>query len=83
MSWMDAPLERKTGALEPAELIIHAWNCQCGDCGYGGASWADSPALKGKPILTQESRECPGCGVKFTHSIEVYTGLRVDFQEAA
>lgn len=45
--------------------VVHAWNTQCGGCGYGGTSWADSPALEGKPVLTPESGSCPACGARF------------------
>jgi hypothetical protein len=51
--------------IENGTLIVHDYNCQCANCGYGGDSWTDSPALEDKPILTPESKECPGCGVKF------------------
>lgn len=47
-------------------LIIHDWNSQCGECGYGGRSWTESPALRGEPILYTDSKECPNCKCKFT-----------------
>jgi ribosomal protein S27AE len=57
---------------EKVMLVIHGWNSQCGACGYGGKSWADSPAREGKPVLTPDSRECPECGARFTHKQSVY-----------
>ena len=60
---MDSPAKTAT-------LLVHSWNTQCGGCGYGGESWACSPALKGKPILGPESTECPECGAKFTVGVE-------------
>lgn len=49
------------------ELLVHAWNSQCGVCRYGGTSYADSPAREDKPILTPDSTKCPNCGAVFTH----------------
>lgn len=49
-------------------LEVHGWHTQCGACGYGRGGWAGSPAREGKPILTPESTECPGCGVVFTET---------------
>jgi hypothetical protein len=50
--------------------VVHGWNTQCGGCGYGGTSWADSPALEGKPIITPESASCPACGARFVGNDE-------------
>lgn len=62
------------------ELWVHAWHSQCGECRYGGESWADSPALEGKPILDSHSTECPNCGVAFTHRhfLPQYSNARLE-----
>lgn len=64
-------------------LIIDAWHTECGSCGYGRGGWTASPRLEGKPILTPESRECHGCGVRFTRTINLYAGESVDLTVAA
>ena len=83
MSFLNEEIPKRGHGSEPKQLVIGAWHTECGDCGYGCGGWMASPALRGKPILTPESRECPGCGVCFTHSLDVYSGARVDFAEAA
>lgn len=80
MSVVVTPRRRGDGT-EPTQLVIESWSTSCGDCGYGAGGWAASPALKGLPVLHPDSRECPGCGVRFTHSLNVYTSERIDFEE--
>lgn len=61
-----------TAEAPEVRLIVQQCHTECGACRYGRGGWAGSPALKGKPILTPESRECPGCGARFTHIENVY-----------
>ena len=57
-----------------ADLVVEDWHTECGACGYGDGGWPDSPADVGNPILTPESRFCPGCGVAFARVVNVCTG---------
>lgn len=54
-------------------LLVTRCHSECASCQYGRGGWASSPALDGKPVLTPESRECPGCGRTFTHKQDVYS----------
>lgn len=56
------------------DLVVQRWSTECGGCGHGRGGWASSPARKGLPILTPESRECPGCNVVFARRVDPYGG---------
>lgn len=45
-----------------AILVVCMWHTEC-SCGYNSGSYMDK---KAGPILTPESKECPGCGEEFT-----------------
>ena len=66
-------------------LIVEAWHTECGACGYGDRGWVEPPASMGNPILTPESRVCPGCGVTFVRVVNVHarTTSLVPVDEAA
>jgi hypothetical protein len=58
-----------TGA-RTLDLLVEDWHTECGACGYGAGGYTGSPAEEGKPILTPESRLCPGCGVAFVRIVD-------------
>jgi hypothetical protein len=66
---------RRPAGAGPPELVVEDWHTECGACGYGGGGWTGSPADEGRPILTPESRVCPGCGVAFLRVVDVCAGV--------
>jgi hypothetical protein len=66
--------ERREPARPVPALIVEAWHTECGACGYGDGGWVRTPARRGNPILTPESRVCPGCRVAFARVVDVQAG---------
>lgn len=54
-------------------LDVHGWHTECGECGYGSGGPMSDPTRRPHGPLSPSSRECPECGVKFTHVRNSYS----------